>query len=295
MSGERFDFDPALKKALGENTVPDLPEGFADRVVAATEGRAPPLPQQRTASSRWRTSRRLAIGLVSAGALASAAAATGVLEELGVDLPSPQEVWSSITGAQPAPAPSPSPPASTAPEPVPDARAPVVIEGPIDTPEELEEAFRRVDQRREERVDTRRSRVDQRIGERIDARRAQGLPAPTQEQEERLSDRLDTVRENADARRAARIEERREALREDVEAGGEITRENFIEADRTRLRNLSPEQRRDRLRQWRERRQERLRRLESEGANASGSDPLRKEDDANPPSNDPNGSSQDPQ
>jgi hypothetical protein len=292
MSGERFEFDPALEKALGQDNVPDLSQGFADRVVAATEGRAPPLPEQRNTPTRWRTSRRLAIGLLSAGALASAAAATGVLGEFGVDLPSPREVWSSITGAQPEPEPAPSPPASTSPALVPETRSPVVIEGPIDTPEELEEAFRRVDERREERLDTRRSRVDQRIEERMDARRAQGLPAPTPEQEERLRDRLEEMRENADERRAARIEERRETLREDVETGGEITREDFIEANRMRLRNLSPEERRDRLRQWRERRIERLRRLEGEGANASEEKTLPEESDANPPSSDPNGSSQ---
>ena len=268
MSNELPSFDDALEKALRNDPVPDLPAGFADRIVAATEGRAEPLPQSRPApKSRWRTSRRLVFGAVAAGALATTAAATGLLEELPIELPSAQEVWEAVTGQEPEPAPAPAPVIETPTAPEPEEA--VTIEGPIDTPEELEEAFRRVDEARDNRRNTRRENADRQIDDAIVRRRAQGLPAPTPEQEARLRDRIERVRERSDERREARIEERREGLREDVEAGEAITREDFMQrqrgtgsdtpvADRIEeLRQLPPAERRARIREWREERRQR--------------------------------------
>ena len=266
MSNELPPFDDALDKILQGDPVPELPAGFADRIVAATEGRAEPLPQSRPApKSRWRTSRRLVFGTVAAGALATTAAATGLLEELPIELPSAQEVWEAVTGQEPEPTPAPVIETPTSLE----TEEAVTIEGPIDTPEELEEAFRRVDEVRDNRRNTRRENVDQRLDNAIERRRAQGLPAPTPEQEARLRDRIERVRERSDARREARIEERRDGLREDVEAGEAITREDFMQrqrgggsdtpvADRIEeLRQLPPAERRARIREWREERRQR--------------------------------------
>ncbi len=268
MSPESFEFDDPLKRALDVDRVPPMSADFADRVIAATRGRTAPLPQTRPAPARrWRTARRLVIGAAAAGALATAAAATGLLEGLGVDLPSPGRVWSAMTGADNA---------STAPEEEPAARiapiraddAAVNIEGPIDTPEELEEAFRRIDEALRDRREDRRERVDNRLDAAIQRRRAQGLPAPTAEEEERLRARLEGFRERADERLEQRSGERREALRRTLEQEGEVTRENFINgtaADRPgaerleRFRQLPPEERRARIREWPERRHERLR------------------------------------
>lgn len=284
-----FRFDDALEQALKQDPVPALPAGFADRVVAATQGRADPLPQTRTSpAKRWRSGRRLVVGAVAAGALASAAAATGLLEELPIELPSAEEVWSTITGQEAQNEPAASAPSAAAPNSeaqlIPDSEAPVTIEGPIDTPEELEEAFRRIDERRGLRRDTRREAVDQRIDNAIDRRREQGLRAPTPQQEERLRGRIERFRDRTDERRETRIEERREELREEIENGGAISREDFIGRERRqgsdtpvadrleRLRELPPEERRARIRQWRERREERrLQRLERRNGQQSDS------------------------
>lgn len=264
----------ALGKALDGYSAPALPEGFADRVLAATKDRPEPLPEPRKpagggGAARWRSARRVAVGLLAAGALGTAAAATGLLEDLGVELPSAGEVWSTITGQDPAPA-AVAPAVQQPPALVPEVREPVVIEGPIDTPEELEEAFRRIDEFRGNRKETRRSNVDQRIDNTIERRREQGLPAPTPEQEARLKDRIEKFRERRDQRVEERLEGRRDEMREQIENGEEFTPRELIEGQRDigsdtpvgdrleRLREMTPEQRREAIRRFRERRQERL-------------------------------------
>ena len=268
MSNESMPFDDAMRRALDDGGVPPMSADFADRVVAATQTRAAPLPQpRRSPPGRWRTGRRVLIGALAAGALGTTAAATGLLEELGVKLPTPQEVWSVVSG-QGAQRPEPVP---TSPREAPrtDLEPRVGIEGPIDTPEELEEAFRRVDDARQNRRDMRRDRVDARLDAVLESRREQGLPAPTPEEEAQLRERLERMRENADQRREERTGERREALRERLEQEGEITREDIIGARREsggntpvadrleQLRQLPPEERRARIREWRERRLDR--------------------------------------
>ena len=271
MSDERLPIDETIDAVLRGYSVPALAPDFADRVVAASAARTAELPRLRkTPAKHLRSGRRLAIGLVAAGALATAAAATGLLGQLGLPIPSAGEMWSRISGEDtPAPSASPAP----APSPVPEG---TLIEGPLDTPEELDEAFRRIDEVREQRRDTRRDRVDQRIDEVIERRRAQGLPAPTPEEEQRLRERLEQARSRADARREQVQGERREQLRERVEAGEAITSEDIAESLRTRdpdsplaqrierLRQMPPEERREAIRQLREQRRGRLARQTGE-------------------------------
>lgn len=267
MSSDPFDFDHALKRALDAERVPPLSPGFADRVVAASRTHATPLPQARPAPvRRWRTRRRLVIGAMAAGALATAAAATGLLEELGVELPSPREVWSAVSGQDTSSSPPPASIRREGPS-IPRDTAPV-IEGPIDSPEELEEVFRRVDEARANRREDRRERVDARLDEALERRRAQGLPAPTPEEEARLRQRLDRLRERADERLDQRALERREALRRQLEEEGKIAPEGG-----ERLRQMPPEERRERLREWRERREQRLREQQSEPAPPASEEP----------------------
>ncbi|MXO72521.1 hypothetical protein [Alteraurantiacibacter buctensis] len=239
-------FDPALKALLDADRAPSLSGGFADRVLAATEGRAPALPPLRRApASRWRSARRVALGLGAGLLLSSAAAATGMLQQVGIVLPQPvqkivDDVAQKVTGRAPVAAPAAAPPPAT-------PTLPPVVEGPIDTPEELDTVFSRADARRPERVAQRRAVVDQRIDAELDRRRAAGLPVPTAQQEAALRQRLADAR----ARSEAEGEERREALREELRQtlaeGQPLTRETLRqareEAGLAPAQRLSPEQR----------------------------------------------------
>lgn len=248
-----------LARSLDDFPVPPLNAGFADKVVAAAERRPAPLPQLRNTGGgrRWRFGRRIVIGAACFGALATAAAATGVLERFDLAVPSPEKVWASLTTT------SASPPVATAPAASKPARsataaiAPVKIDGPIDTPEELGEAFRRIDEVRQGRIEARRELAGQRIDRAIERRRAAGLPVPTPEQEVRLRQRI----EEAQARRVRKADEqiaaRRTQLERKVESGEALTREDFtgnrrsdpVAADRRerlkQLRQMAPEQRRE--------------------------------------------------
>ena len=261
--------DAALAKLLDGYKAPALSADFADRVMAQTKDRAAPLPEGReTRGKRWRSVRRLAIGAGAFGALATGAAATGLLDNLPIDLPSGEEVWATITGN----------PIPTRPEQTPDAaprevgsadkETPATIEGPIDTPEELEEAFNRIDRVRDERLENRRGRVDNRIDQAIERRRERGLPVPDAEQEARLKQRLEEARNRRDERVDERIGTRRDELRERVEDGEELSPREILREERgaaggerlreriEELRSLPPEERRQRLREFRERRQQ---------------------------------------
>ncbi|MGB7418038.1 MAG: hypothetical protein WA918_02550 [Erythrobacter sp.] len=257
----------ALDQALGGYTVPDLPLDFVERVLAARDSSStsslPPLRRQRA----WRTTRRVATGALVAGALATAAAATGVFKEIGVDLPTLQEVWTTITGAElePSAPPSPSPRPVSEPSRSVDAEAPISIEGPIDTPEELEEAFRRIDEARKTRIDRRQDRVDRQLDEAIDRRREQELPTPTPERVETMKDRLEDARERFDNRSGQLREERREVLRDRVEEG-EALGPGDVRPERRRprrdgrwrdqleaLREMTPQERRDAIQRFRDR------------------------------------------
>lgn len=259
--GNRILSGSPLAQALDDYAVPNLGAGFAERVLSAADTRAAPLPELRRkggGGSRRRLGRRITIAALGFGALASAAAATGLLERFDIPVPSPEKVWTSLTGKE---APSTAMPAASTPAnlaiPMP---APVVIVGPIDTPEELGEAFRRIDEVRKGRIEARRKLINQRVDHAIERRRAAGLPVPTAEQEARLRQRIDDAQDLRQQRADERITVRRDELERKVENGEALTREDFIRptrddpataACRERLRQLqkmTPQQRRESLR-----------------------------------------------
>jgi hypothetical protein len=136
-------FDPALKALLDADRSPPLPTGFAERVAEAALARRDPLPRlRRSPVQRWRMGRKVALALVAGGLLSSAAAATGLFGQVGIVLPPPvqqfvDDVAETVTG-RPAPAPLS---VHVAPPEVPVAGG-RQIKGPIDSPQELETAFR---------------------------------------------------------------------------------------------------------------------------------------------------------
>lgn len=263
MNGDPILPGSPLVHVLDDYPVPQLSAGFADRVVAAAEARAPALPPLRRDLSRggWRTGRRLAIAAASFTALATAAAATGVLERAGLPVPSARMVWANIT-SETAPAGAAAPAKrETAVAATASSLTPVQIEGPIDTPEELAEAFRRIDEVRSRRRAERQETIEQRIDRAIERRNAAGLPVPDAEQKARLRERIEQAETEREARNEERIRLRREALQRRVENGEALTREdivpsrpgNVLPRERheqiERLRTLSPEARREALRQ----------------------------------------------
>jgi len=244
-----------LARALDDFAVPALSAGFADRLMAAAEARPAPLalpPLRRSTGGRgWRLGRRVAIGVVSFGALASAAAATGLLEQLNISVPSADKVWASLTGKQPVVAAAAVPVAAAPAASDPAALAPVAIVGPIDTPEELGEAFRRIDAVRQGRSEVRRQVIDHRITRELERRRAAGLPVPSPEGEARLRERIEAVQTEREGRADERIRARREALERRVESGEALTRDDLLPArpqGAPRLRDLTPQERRAVLR-----------------------------------------------
>lgn len=257
-----------LARALDDFAVPGLSAGFADRVIAAAEARPAPLPELRRGPAigrRWRTGQRIAIGLASFGALATAAAATGLLERLDLPVPSAGKVWESITGKAPERA-ATAPVAASSPAATPAALAPVEIVGPIDTPEELGEAFRRIDEVRQGRRAFRRELVDERIDRELERRRASGLPVPTPEEEARLRQRIEEAQARREQLADERVRLRREEMEQKVEGGEALTREDVLRPLREdaqtlqrrerieRLRAMTPEERRALVEAWRERR-----------------------------------------
>lgn len=259
-----------LARMLDGYGVPELSPGFADRVLAAAETRPDALPALRRPARGprgWRMGRRIAVGIVSFGALATAAAATGLLQRLDIPVPSPGKVWASLTGsAAAAPVVPAAPRAAASPVAV---LARVEIVGSIDTPEELGEAFRRIDEVRLGRREMRREMVDQRIAAELERRRAAGLPVPTAEEEAQIRERIDKVRTRRDQRTDALVDRRRAQLEQKVESGEALTRDDFLRHSGDerqalkrrerleRLRNLPPEERRARIEEWRQRRAQR--------------------------------------
>ncbi|MBU2588428.1 MAG: hypothetical protein KJ872_09970 [Alphaproteobacteria bacterium] len=250
-----------LARRLDDYPVPDLSAGFADRVLAAAAARAAPLPDLRRPGGGegrgWRLGRRLAIATFGFSAIASAAAATGMLDRIDIAVPSAERVWTSITGKQPvaaAPVLAAAQSADAAP------KAPVVFDGQIDTPEELNEAFRRIEDVRQGRIKARRERQDERIEQAIERRRAAGLPVPSAEELARQRQRIDEVQAIRQQRADERIKARRDELERKVESGEVLTREDIVRPLRddqramdrrermVRLRQMTPQQRREALR-----------------------------------------------
>jgi hypothetical protein len=243
-----------LARMLDDYPVPPLSAGFADRVLAAAQTRAAPLPAKRSARRGWgwRMGRGLAIGVAGFGVLASAAAATGLLDRYNLPVPSAAQVWASVTGSA---APAAAPTKAAAPEPAPalaitdSPPAPVVIEGPVDTPEELAEAFRRIDAVRQGRSEARMAMTEQKIDAAIARRRAEGLPLPTPEEEARLRQRIAKAQAQRDERAAERVALRREEMARKVENGEALTREDILRPLREDQRALERQDRLRRLRQ----------------------------------------------
>lgn len=259
-----------LARMLDDYPVPPLSAGFADRVLAAAQTRAAPLPVMRSPqrSWGWRMGRSLAISAAGFGVLASAAAATGLLERYNLPVPSAAQVWASVTGST---APAPEPTKAPLLEPAPDlamaeaATVPVAIEGPVDTPEELAEAFRRIDAVRQGRFEARRAMTDQQIDVAIARRRAEGRPVPTPEEEARLRQRIAEAQAQREQRAAERVALRREEMARKVENGEALTREDILRPLREDQRALERQDRIQRLRQMTPaQRREALRRLPPE-------------------------------
>ena len=245
-----------LARALGGDVVPPLAPGFADRVLAAAEARPAPLPELRRRPGRWsgwRTGRRLAVGVAGVLVLGSAAAATGLLQQLALPVPSAKVVWASIAGtAQATPAAPPAPVVVATPA----TPAKVEIDGPVDTPEELGEAFRRVDEARQGRRAERAQIIDQRIASEIERRRAAGLKVPTPQEEARLRERIAAAKARREQLADQRIAVRREAMQRKIESGEALTRKDIAVPARARqplaegspdfeqLRRMSPKERR---------------------------------------------------
>lgn len=254
--GDRIVAGSPLARALGRDAVPPLLPDFADRVIAAAEARTAPLHALRRRPSRWsgwKAGRRFAVGITGVFMLASAAAATGLLQQLALPMPSAKAVWASITGtAQAAPAAPPAPVAAETPR----TLAKVEIDGPIDTPPELDEAFRRVDEVRQSRRAERAGIIDQRIASEIERRRAAGLWVPTPQEEKRLRERIAVAEARRQQLADERIAARRAAMQRKVESGQALTREDvgaplrarqpFAEGspDFEQLRQMSPQERR---------------------------------------------------
>jgi hypothetical protein len=251
-----------LARALDDYAVPGLSAGFADRVLAAAEARPAPLPELRRPSGGrgWRLGRGIVIGVASFGALATAAAATGLLQQFDIPVPSAKKVWASITGKPSARAVAPAPVIAAAPDAAsePASLARVEIVGPVDTPEELSEAFRRIDEVREGRYAARRETIAQRIDKAIEQRRSVGLPVPTPEEEAAFRQRVDEAQARRQLLADERIAARRAEMERKVANGEALTRKDIVQPLREdaralerlrQLRRMSPEQRREALRQ----------------------------------------------
>lgn len=246
-----------LARALDREVVPRLSPGFADRVVAAAEARPAPLPPLRRVA-RWRTGRRLVVGMAGVMVLASAAAATGLLQQVVPSVPSPKAMWASLTGPAKA-ASAPQRALVPAPDPVTEP-TPVAIAGTIDTPEELREAFARADEMREARRELRRALIERRLADALAQRKAAGLPDPTPEELATLRERLAAREGLRNAAVDARVQVRREELQRRVESGEALTREDLRQRPRLaqplpggsetfeRLRKMTPAQRREAVR-----------------------------------------------
>lgn len=266
MSTDDINAGSPLARVLDDYPVPEFSTGFADRVAAAAALRAPALPELRrnnTGSKRgWRLGRRLTIASLSFGVLATAAAASGVFQRFDLPVPSSQSVLASFADSVPVVAARavPKPPLDAASVGDPVARGSVTIEGTIDTPEELQEAFRRIDEVRQGRAQARSQRIEQRIATAIERRRAAGLQVPAPNEEARIRQRIADAQAKRDQAGEERLKARREEFERKIEIGEALTREDILRPLREdaqalqrrerigRLTRMSPEQRRKVLR-----------------------------------------------
>ena len=101
--------DPVLRDALDRFTVPPLPAGFADRVVAAAMSPSGPLPlpvaPRRSRRGGWVRGHRVIIGAVAFGLMSAAAAATAIFGDVARTMPVIGPLIASIAPAKPEPKP----------------------------------------------------------------------------------------------------------------------------------------------------------------------------------------------
>ncbi len=95
----REDFAPEMRTALDRFDVPDVRDGFAERMMAVTAPVSRPALRDRRGG--WRLARRAIIGTVAAGMVSAAAVASGLLGAAGIRVP--------VLTAMLAPAPDPAP------------------------------------------------------------------------------------------------------------------------------------------------------------------------------------------
>lgn len=184
-----------------------------------------------------------------------------MLQQFAIPVPTAEKVWASITGKPPARAAAPAPVIAVAPDAAvePASLAQVEIIGPVDTPEELSEAFRRIDEVRAGRYAARRESIEQRIDKAIEHRRAAGLPVPTAEEEAAFRQRVDEAQARRQQLADERVAARRAEMARKIENGEALTRKDIAQPLREdaralgrlrQLRRMSPEQRREALRQF---------------------------------------------
>jgi len=291
-----------LARLLDADRVPALSEGFAERVLAAAAARpAAALPPLRRTPSwrRWRQGPRVLAGAAGVLALASAAAATGVLERAGLPVPSASTVWARLAEPSPPPAKRTSggrlAVARDAAVPAaPAAPGPVVLDGPVDTKAELEEVLRRIEAVRQGRAAARAALAAQRLDAALARRRAAGLPLPSPEEEAALRARIAERAAQRQQQAEARLATRRAQLEDKVARGEAVTPEDFrrplpgdppVPAWRQRLRELPPAERREALRRlppqerralmeaWQQRRAQRLGTAQPAAAPQTGAEP----------------------
>lgn len=99
--------DPALRDALDRFTVPSLPQGFADRVVAAATSpaaqRSIGVPARRDRRGGWVRGHRVIIGAVAFGLMSAAAAATAIFGDVARTMPVIGPLIASIAPEKPEP------------------------------------------------------------------------------------------------------------------------------------------------------------------------------------------------
>ncbi len=214
--------DRNLVAALDRYTVPPLSDGFAERVLARTQGRVPivtPVLTRRDRRGGWARARTVLLSFSALSLISAGAAATGMFGDVAKNVP----VLGTLI-ARVAPAPKRITPApaklAVAAKPAPVRLAPIVPAVADAPPIEIASPVLTF---REERRDIRRNfrkefiarRIVERMDERRAARRAAGLPPQSMPprafiqrwrmlpQEERFAIRQ-RVREIRQARRAER-------------------------------------------------------------------------------------------
>lgn len=110
--------DPKMAAALDRFTVPGLPDGFEDRLVAAATGSTPPLPERVEPRHRrrghWMRGPRVIVGAAILGLMSTAVAATAIFGDAARNVPVIGPIIASVVPAKPHPKLKPVPKAAAA-------------------------------------------------------------------------------------------------------------------------------------------------------------------------------------